>query len=406
VRPTLRELFILGACLAVLLLDLALERLRLGRALKRVPRRIAVTGTRGKSAVTRLIASGLRASGARVLAKTTGSKPILILPDGSEREIARNGPASVREQIRLVELAAAERADVLVAEMMSIGAECLAAESGRILRPGVLAVTNVRLDHLDEMGRDKNEIARTLTAAFSEGAEIFVPAEEVHPAFEAAAARTGSKLRPIARTDGADGPAAATRLPLGEFEPNRRLARAVLASMGLDDRTIERGLASAGPDPGRLGIWRGIFGDPPRPAVCVNLFAANEPDSSAAALREVWDRVPPEGRPLVGLLSLREDRGDRTLQWIRAACRGFFGGFSSVFLLGPPARAALRRIRRLSGLDGAVFGLVEGRSPAAVMGRVLSSAQSDPVVVGLGNFVGPGDELVRYWQEKGSAHGG
>src|SRR3954471_10732401 len=49
-----------------------------------VPVRIHVGGTRGKSTTTRLIATGLRAGGVRVLAKTTGSEPRLILPDGSE----------------------------------------------------------------------------------------------------------------------------------------------------------------------------------------------------------------------------------------------------------------------------------------------------------------------------------
>ena len=90
-----REFAVLTACLVALLVYLAREKARLSRALRRVPRRIAVAGTRGKSGVTRLIAAGLRASGAKVLAKTTGSKPVLILPDGSEREIARPGPASI-----------------------------------------------------------------------------------------------------------------------------------------------------------------------------------------------------------------------------------------------------------------------------------------------------------------------
>jgi poly-gamma-glutamate synthase PgsB/CapB len=387
-----------------LLLYLALERLRLDRALRRVPRRIAVAGTRGKSGVTRLVAAGLRASGARVLAKTTGSKPVLIFPDGSEQEIFRSGPASVREQVRLVELAASAGAGVLVAEMMSIGAECLAVESGRILRPEALAVTNVRLDHLDEMGRAKDAIARTLAAAIPGRADVFVPAEEIHPAFEEAAARKGSRMHAVL-PGSLDGPAAALRLPLGEFEPNRRLARAVLGSLGVDDRTIERGFTSAVPDAGNLRIWRGTFGVPPRPAVCVNLFAANEPESSAAALLEVERMIPMAGRPVVGLLSLREDRGDRTLQWVRAAGEGFFRGFSSVLLIGPPARAALRKIRRRSDPGGPIFDLVEGRSPEDVMSRVLSSAPGAPVVVGLGNFVGPGDELVRYWEGKETAHG-
>jgi poly-gamma-glutamate synthase PgsB/CapB len=400
----LRELLVLTACLGLVLLYLAVERLRLDRALRQVPLRIAVTGTRGKSGVTRLIAAGLRASGARVMAKTTGSRPVLIFPDGTEREIFRAGPASLREQVRLVELASSAGAGVLVAETMSIGAECLAAESGQILRPGILAVTNVRLDHMDEMGREKEEVARTLAAAIPRRADIYIAAEEIRPAFEAAAARRGSKIHPIARTD-ADGPAADLGLPLGEFEPNRRLARAVLGSLGVDGGTIERGFAAVVPDAGSLELVRGAFGEPPRPAVCVSLFAANEPESSAAALREVERLEPFAGRPLVGLLSLREDRGDRTLQWIRVAGEGFFRGFSSVFLLGPPAKAALRKLRRRPGPGDTVFALVEGRSAEDVMSRVLSSAPEAPIVVGLGNFVGGGDELVRYWKGRGAAHG-
>src|SRR5512137_2539029 len=100
-RLATREFIVLAACLAGTLLYFGLELFRLERARRRVGRRIAVTGTRGKSGVTRLIAAGLRASGAKVLAKTTGSKPVVILPDGSEREIARAGPPSVREQVRI-----------------------------------------------------------------------------------------------------------------------------------------------------------------------------------------------------------------------------------------------------------------------------------------------------------------
>ena len=385
------------------------EKARLDRHLRRVPRRIAVTGTRGKSGVTRLVAAGLRASGARVLAKTTGSKPVLIFPDGSEREIVRPGPASVREQVRLVALAASAGADTLVAEMMSIGAEGLAVESGRILRPKILAVTNVRLDHLDEMGRDRPAIARTLAAAFPPGAEVFVPAEEVDASFPAAAARAGSRLRPVAGPGPGAEPAEAEGLPVGQFEPNRRLARAVLEALGIDGPAIGRGFAAAVPDAGALRLWRGTFGDPPRPAVCVSLFAANEPESSAAALRQVLAAVPLGGRPLVALLSLREDRGDRTLQWVRAAGDGFFRDFSAVWLVGPTAGAALRKIRRCRERTGPVFSMIEGRtgrSPEAVMARLVSVTAGEAVIVGLGNFVGAGEALVRLWAEKGTGHGG
>jgi poly-gamma-glutamate synthase PgsB/CapB len=371
-----------------------------------VPRRIAVTGTRGKSGVTRLIAAGLRASGARVLAKTTGSKPVLILPDGSERVIARAGGASIREQVRLVALAAELGADTLVAEMMSIGPECLRAESWRILRPGTLAVTNVRLDHLDDMGRDRAAIARTLASAVPDGADVFVPEEEAHEAFAGAARKAGARLHRIAREEwgGGTGAGAPGRLPLGEFEPNLRLARAVLGALDIDRAAADRGMAGVVPDAGSLRFRRGLFGRPPRPATCVSLFAANEPESSAAALAEVFGRLPRSGRPLVGLLALREDRGDRTLQWVRAAGDGFFRDFAAVVLVGPPARPALRRLRGTKPPGAAVFSAAGGGSPEAVMDRVMAAVAGEPIVVGLGNFVGPGEALVRHWEREGTAH--
>jgi poly-gamma-glutamate synthase PgsB/CapB len=365
---------------------------------------VAVTGTRGKSGVTRLVAAGLRESGVRVLAKTTGSKPVLIFPDGSEREIPRAGLASIREQVRLVVLAAETGADTLVSEMMSIGAECLAAESRCILRPGTLALTNVRLDHLDEMGRRKDDIARAFASAFPENADVFIPKEEVYPVFEEAAARTASRLHPLAPSAAVEGYGEGVPLLFDEFEPNVRLALAVLASLGVGEEMAMRGMAHASPDFGSFRVWRCRFGDPPRPAVCINAFAANDPESSAAVLSMAGASFPPASRTMIGLLSLREDRGDRTLQWIRAAREGFFRDFAHVVLLGRPARAVLRKIRKSALPGGAVFSQDDGSSPEGLMDRVVSAAVGEPVVVGLGNIVGPGERIVRYWEEKGTGH--
>jgi len=383
------------------LLYLARESRRLRRDLRRVPLRVAVTGTRGKSGVTRLIAAGLRDSGARVLAKTTGSRPVLILPDGTEREIPRRGgPPSVREQVRLAGLAAGVQADVLVAEMMSVGGECLFTESRRILRPGVLALTNVRLDHLDAMGRSREEIARTLCAAFPERAPVYFPAEEFHPAFGEAAGRLGARLEPVAERV-----VDAAAVPFGEFEPNVRLALAVLESLGIDRGRALRAMGRALPDIGRLRLWTVVFGTPPRTAVCASAFAANDPESSAAALERIKTMLPAAPRPLIGLLCLREDRGDRTLQWVQAAGDGFFGEFKRVAVVGGPVWAAARKLRAVLGPGMAKFSFFSNPRPEELMDKIIGPEDRKGLVVGLGNIVGPGERIVRYWENAGRPHG-
>jgi UDP-N-acetylmuramyl tripeptide synthase len=82
----MREIALVAGCLVVLIAYLLAERILLGRRRRRIPLRIAVTGTRGKSSVVRLIAAAMREAGLSVLAKTTGSQPILIHPDGEEEE--------------------------------------------------------------------------------------------------------------------------------------------------------------------------------------------------------------------------------------------------------------------------------------------------------------------------------
>ena len=82
---------IAAVTLLACLLTMWFGALRHRARLRAVPLRIHVAGTRGKSTTTRLIAAGLRAGGRRVLAKTTGSEPRLILPDGSETTWACRG---------------------------------------------------------------------------------------------------------------------------------------------------------------------------------------------------------------------------------------------------------------------------------------------------------------------------
>src|SRR6478752_4099787 len=96
------SLAVLALILGVLLVLGVVERLLHQRNLDSFSIRVHVNGTRGKSSVTRLIAAGLRAGGVRTCAKTTGTLPRFILPDGSEEPIYRVGPPNVSEQLAIV----------------------------------------------------------------------------------------------------------------------------------------------------------------------------------------------------------------------------------------------------------------------------------------------------------------
>jgi gamma-polyglutamate synthase len=376
---------------ALLLVYLAIERVRHKKALGRIPLRIAVTGTRGKSSVTRLIAAIARESGRRVVAKTTGSKPVVILPDGRENEIVRTGTPSILEQKKLIKLASRLKADALVVETMSIRPENLRAESAKLIRPHILALTNVRLDHMDDMGQTKEAIAASLAGAIPADGTLVVLEEEDFAVFHDVAAKKRATVVRVPKKP---------ELEAGgdfEFVENVRLALAVADVLKIPRETALRGMAVAQPDFGSLKIWATErLG---RTWHLASAFAANEPESTARVLAMIRCRPDLPSRS-VALLNLRPDRGDRTRQWLAAVRGGFFDGFDHLVFVGEHARALSRKSTAWFGTKAHVA-TVAGRDPAKIMDRVFALVPEGGLVVGMGNMGGPGEALVGYWNRIG-----
>lgn len=387
-------------CLAFILAYFVREKRYLEKGLSGIPLRIAVTGTRGKSSVVRLAAAALRASGRRVLAKTTGSKPVLIHPDGSEHEIERRGPPNLLEGKSLLKAARRLGADTLVSELMSVHPEYLRVESRLLLRPTLLALTNIRLDHRDVMGRSRAEIARSLATAVRPGCPVFMLEEEVHPAVSETAARLGSRLVPV--------PAAAARKQLRRrgmgcswhFEENTRLALALASACGVGRATAMRAMSSARPDSGAFRMWKVRTGEPPRPWRCASAFAANEPESTQVLLRRLREAGLLRRGPRVALLNLREDRPDRTGQWLDAAGRGFFREFDVLLITGASRAAERLWIKKAAGLTLPLRLFPDSR-PEALMKEACGGYKTGGLLFGAGNIGGAGRALVDYWEVSG-----
>jgi poly-gamma-glutamate synthase PgsB/CapB len=340
------------------------------RHMRAIPVRIHVAGTRGKSTTTRLIAAGLRAGGRRVLAKTTGTEPRLILPDGSERPWPRRGPASVREQMRLFALAARAGADAVVVECMAIRPEMVAASETHLVRATAAVITNTRVDHVEELGDEPEAAADAARWAIPVGGRLFVGAEAATPALQSFAARRRAEVT-VVEADGTDALAA-----------DRALALAVCAAHGVAAQIAGPAMDAAAGDPGRFFERRlAVDGKTVRFA---NAFACND----VASLALLWPAAK-TAAPQVVLLNARRDRPLRTRHFL-----AFLAAQTPrplLFVAGDPLAYLLAR---RAGFEPGTVRRLRVPTPAAALSQLADPAPSDGVIWGIGNYRGLGAALV------------
>lgn len=392
------EIVILLIACGVLIAMGALELIVHRRRLARIPIRIHVNGTRGKTSVTRLIAAGLREAGVRTVAKTTGTVPRFILPNGREVPVYRPGGANVIEQKQAVTMAAAQRAEALVVECMALQPSLQWLSESKLVRATHGAITNARPDHLDVMGPSEEDVARALAGTVPV-AGVFLTAERKHRAFfQQVAEDRGSRFhaaeeisQPLTTED-------VEAFPYLEHQDNVELALAVCEEIGIDNETALRGMWRAKPDPGAMTETRvEFFG---RHVIFVNGFAANDPIST----RYIWEQSLRRHRELkrrIAVFNCRSDRADRSEQ-LAASYAGWTQA-DEVVLLGTGqyifARAAVR-----SGLDPTRLVFVDRDHPADIFEILLGLSESSALVMGLGNIAGPGLALAEYFANRGMDH--
>ena len=358
------------------------------RRLSRIPQRIHVNGTRGKSGVTRLIAAGLRAGGLRVVAKTTGAAPRILLPDGSEEDPRHGRRPSLREYGGIVRLAVRHRAVAVIVECMALRPEYQVAAE-RLLRSTIGVLTNAGLDHVGVMGSTLEEITAALGGTIPTRGAL-VTSSPVPALWSNRAASLGTEVRTVS-------PAAVRTLPVGyvEWPINVALALEVCALCGVDRETALAAMRVVHPDPGALRVWQ--MPHEGGRVWLVGSFGANDPGSTRRAIERVRGHLPEPGR-IVGVLNTRADRGERTLQWCEALLRGDLR-VDALVLTGGHGPAALRLLRRGGWQVAATT--AASPEPGELMDAALGHAGDGGLIVGMGNIRGAGAALLDAWQRMG-----
>jgi gamma-polyglutamate synthase len=370
------------------LLEVLLHR----RNRNRVPVRIHVNGTRGKSSVTRLIAAGLREGGIRTCAKSTGTLPRMILPDGGEYPVFRPSRPNVIEQIRIFRAAAACGAQALVIECMALQPYLQVLCEKKLIQATHGVITNARADHLEIMGPTEVEVARALAGMIPAKKKLF-SAEQKHAGlFREAARDRKAALTEVSEED----VAAVTGEDLAGFSyvehaENVALALKVCADLSIDRDTALRGMRKATPDPGAMSVHEiRFFG---RRIHFVNGFAANDPESTERIWRIALDRFPGVGKR-IAIFNCRADRPERSQQlgsacvsWPPADHYVLIGSGTYLF-----ARAASK-----GGLDSRKLTFAEDRSVSEIFESVIERSGPSALVMGMGNIGGDGLALVQYF---------
>jgi len=382
-----------GACLLASLG--AVEQLLHRRNLAKIPLRIHVNGTRGKSSVARLIAAGLRAGGIRTCAKVTGSLPRMILPDGSEYPVFRPGRANIKEQIRVVRTAVAHQAEALVLECMALQPALQSLCERKLVRATHGVITNARADHLDVMGPTTRDVALALAGTTPEKARLYTAEQKLLEVFAATARDRGSQLVAI----GDDEVAGVTWDEMAGFAhiehpDNVALALRICSDVGIDRRVALAGMWQAPTDSGVMNLYH--VDDRQRHLIFINGFAANDPESTGQNWNMLVDRFRDVDRH-IALVNCRADRAERSVQLADACLRWkpahhymVIGTATDVF-----ARRALSQ-----GLSRERITCVESAHGEQLFGAISQRIDRSGMVMGMGNISGPGMEMVELFRRR------
>ena len=261
------------------------------QSLNLIPLRIHVNGTRGKSSVTRLIAAGLREGGFRTFAKTTGTAPRVIDAQGKDRIIHRLRLPSIGEQVRLLKYFSSEKPDVVVMECMAVQPQYQWIAEHQMVQSHIGVITNVRPDHLDEMGPTEDDVAKSLCNTIPVNGTFITGEDQKTILLKKIAEKNGSEF--INSDDNTITKKELEMFSYMEHPSNVAVALDVCQKAGVDRKTALSGMHKVQPDVGALVSWDLDINK--KRIQFVNGMAANDPVSTLQIWKFVIDRYPVDG---------------------------------------------------------------------------------------------------------------
>lgn len=359
------------------------------KRLKSIPIRIHVNGSRGKSSVTRLIAAGLRAGGIRTVGKVTGTLPRIIDDEGKEIAIVRDQRANIIEQVKILQYIEQLKPEALVIECMAVLPEYQWFCEHKMIKSTIGVITNSRLDHVNEMGHFREQIAYSLANTVPKNGFLFTSEKTNLEVFEKVGRRNRTEVKRI-------GGSGVTMEELRNFSyiehpANIGLALATCEKLGVDRQTALQGMYNLHPDAGALRV--AACSKDSKEILFVNAMAANDPESTLVIWNQIMEQFKPLGKVIL-LLNSRSDRQDRSVQLIEMLVKNI--EFDTIVLTGESLQKFLGYTARYKIPKSKTVGL--GRiKPEKAFDELFNLVEDKGTVLGMGNMGAGGIDIFRYF---------
>lgn len=313
--------FIFGLFLVIFLISLMyLERENHKKKMENLKFRVHVNGIRGKSSVTRLIAGVLRAGKYNTLAKVTGNSPNIINIEGDDIPINRKGPANVIEQVKIINKYVDKNIDAVVLECMAVKPKFQKFLEEQVVNSNVSIITNIREDHMEELGYTLEEIAENLALTLPKRGGHCITSEdniklvdllrkkcekretEFHHALEYRVSDSYMK-----------------KFKHREHKSNVQIGVALADVLGIPKNKALEEMLLVKPEKEVLTLKKFLFGN--KTLIWSNMFSINDKESCIINWKSICeDKNIEKNATKVCILNNREDRPDRTIQFLELIC--------------------------------------------------------------------------------------